>query len=322
MQSIDTKQFSLLILLFCFNSLLAFAQPPTVTATLDKHEALEGDVVKLTLSATHEKGITMQFPLIGQAIDSLEVLEIGELTQSTEDKLIRQTQEISIIVFDSGYYGIPYFEFSYTNEANGKGGKIRTQPLLLNVTPRPIDMEEDIKTIKAPIDLPKTLWERWSWLVYLWIFGLFCWFVWWLYQRSQRKEDTVIQYKAPPLPAHTLALQKLQQLDEAKLWQKGEVKAYYSEVTEIIREYIENRYEVQALEQTTDEIIENLKETDLNEQWVNTLRKMLYLADLVKFAKAKPDAEQHVEYFKNSRDLVLKTKKKEQLLETKEEKKA
>ena len=218
---IKSLYFSVPLLLL---SIVVFAQPPLATATLDRHEALEGDVVKLTLTAAHEKGITMQFPLIGQSIDSLEVLEVGEITKTTEGNIIRQMQEVSIIVFDSGYYGIPALEFSYTNEASGQGGKIRTDPLLLNVSPRPIDMQEDIKEIKAPIDLPLTWRDYLPWVIAALVLALLGLLIWWLYRRAQRKEEVITKYVVPPLPAHKMALQRFRTLEDSKLWQKGEVK--------------------------------------------------------------------------------------------------
>ena len=87
-------------------------------------------------------------------------------------------------------------------------------------------------------------------------------------------------------------------------------------MTNIIREYIENRYDVQALEFTTDEIIAGLEEADLNPHEINDLKEILTSADYVKFAKAKPLAELHIDFFNRSKDFVLKTKKKEQILES------
>ena len=106
-------------------------------------------------------------------------------------------------------------------------------------------------------------------------------------QKRKRKVLPIEEF-VPKIPPHEIALEKLKKLEEEKLWQKGEVKLFHSNTTEIIREYIEQRFSIPALESTTDEILDNFKKVDLNGELKNILREMLVLADLVKFAKAKP----------------------------------
>jgi hypothetical protein len=101
----------------------------------------------------------------------------------------------------------------------------------------------------------------------------------------------------------------LTSLKNEKLWKKGEVKAYQSTLTYIVREYLENRFEVPALENTTDEILRSLKNTDLSQDWEGKLREMLQMADLVKFAKAQPQADFHDKMMNYAEDFVYKTKK-------------
>ena len=100
------------------------------------------------------------------------------------------------------------------------------------------------------------------------------------------------------MPPFEEAIQKLQQLDEKLLWQNNQIKEYYSELTEIVRGFIERELKVPALESTTDELIDIL--TDFNDskaisttkETIKKLRDLLREADLVKFAKSKPMSEQ------------------------------
>ena len=91
-------------------------------------------------------------------------------------------------------------------------------------------------------------------------------------------------------PADVIALRELEQLREEKPWVNKQVKLYYIRLTEILRIYIERRYHIMALEQTTDEILaspEKIRTARINS--LKSLASILKLADLVKFAKVIPD---------------------------------
>jgi hypothetical protein len=94
----------------------------------------------------------------------------------------------------------------------------------------------------------------------------------------------------PKEPAHVIALRELDRIKEEKIWQKGKIKLYYSEITEVLRQYIENRFDIQAMEMTTDETISVFKyrRSLVDEKSFENLKKILTNADLVKFAKYEP----------------------------------
>jgi hypothetical protein len=128
------------------------------------------------------------------------------------------------------------------------------------------------------------------------------------YRRYQKKDQPSRVKVVKRLP-HEVAFEKLEQLKEQKLWQQGMFKEYQSQLSHIIREYVESRYEILALESTTDEILRDLKEKDFNEDLKGNLNEMLQLADLVKFAKAEPPLERHEQLMKFAEDFVRQTKK-------------
>src|SRR3546814_10686818 len=92
----------------------------------------------------------------------------------------------------------------------------------------------------------------------------------------------------PDIPPHELALGKLQALRDRKLWQQGAVKPYHSELSDILRDFLERRYRIPAMEQTTDDIFAALAATDMPEGQKARLRQVLPLAALVKFARHQP----------------------------------
>ncbi len=135
--------------------------------------------------------------------------------------------------------------------------------------------------------------------------------VYWLTKRyNNRPTESVVVETAPEviIPAHEKALSALSELRSKQLWQKGEVKAYQSELTFIIRDYLEDRYDVPALESTTDEIIRNLKDANLDITQVGSLKRILQVADLVKFAKATPDESIHDSFMSEAESFVQQTK--------------
>lgn len=98
---------------------------------------------------------------------------------------------------------------------------------------------------------------------------------------------------APPVPPHVAAIKALEALHHQKLWQNGRYKQYYSGITDILRTYIAARYGIGAMEMTSDEIIEAMRDVELPRKSALDLTSILRDADLVKFAKAEPDAEQN-----------------------------
>ena len=139
------------------------------------------------------------------------------------------------------------------------------------------------------------------------ILSLIVWYiVWYIRNRWQGK---VRQIKpAPKLPPHEIAIKALEELRNRKLWQNGKHKLYYSTLTEILRLYIEGRWEVGALEMTTDEIITALREVDIKHDSRSNLVAILRTADMVKFAKALPDAEENEQLFSYAYYFVENTK--------------
>jgi len=152
-----------------------------------------------------------------------------------------------------------------------------------------------------------------DYLIFIYILGalLLVGIAWWLFVRWQQNKVAIPQpvvEEVIHIPAHTQALNSLSTLRLEQLWQKGEVKEYQSRLTFIIREYLENRYDVPALESTTEEIVQNISNADLDLSDVESLKRILQVADLVKFAKAKPDESIHESFMDEAEGFVKRTK--------------
>jgi hypothetical protein len=162
-----------------------------------------------------------------------------------------------------------------------------------------------IAPIKPIIEEPRTLEDLIPYLIPLLILIIIASIIYLIVNRNKRPKVIVPE---KPLLSHELALQKLVALQQQKLWQKGEVKQYQTELTFIIREYLENRFKIPALESTTDEIVQNLRKTEMEERWRDRLQELFVNADLVKFAKAQPPMTIHEQGMQEAIAFVESTK--------------
>lgn len=129
--------------------------------------------------------------------------------------------------------------------------------------------------------------------------------LWWWLRRPA--PQPVVPPTPKPQP-HVVALERLRQLAEQNLWQRGFIKEYHSELTHILREYLERRFAIEALEATTNEIMAQLRQLGWSETWYQNLEQLLQTADMVKFAKARPPESFHEEAMKKVEAFILQTK--------------
>jgi hypothetical protein len=142
------------------------------------------------------------------------------------------------------------------------------------------------------------------------LFGLIVWLAAWLIVRYMRKRKAMPR-PVPKIPPHVVANKALVELGHRKLWQKGKFKAYYTALTSILRTYISSRWDVGALEMTTDEIIMALRDVDMPSASRTDLITILRTADMVKFAKAEPEAEDNEENLSRALYFVENTKEED-----------
>ncbi|MDG1477346.1 MAG: hypothetical protein P8Q14_09375, partial [Vicingaceae bacterium] len=302
----------LYILVFLFGSLGLSAQTVDVNATIDTNFLLIGEQTQIELKVQYRldgKAVSVQFPtLVDTITEFIEVVYTSPIDTVYPDKndlaLIEQTQRITVTSFDSGSYVIPYFEIQINENL------FQTGPLHIEVMPMEVDTSKAIFDIRGPIEEPFSIidWakENWIWIaivLVLLIGGILL--IYYLKSRPEKVEEEIKVI----IPPHVIGLQKLQKLKEDQLWQTGKVKMHHSEISEIIREYIEKRYEVNALENTTDEIMQSLRFHSIEPNLLAKLNQVLVLADLVKFAKEKPLANENEMSLMNAIEFVKETKK-------------
>ncbi|MEL6925749.1 MAG: RDD family protein, partial [Bacteroidota bacterium] len=262
-----------------------------VSAEVDSLHMLIGDQMPLHLTITTLEGATIEdIDLSGFDKEStLELVRVTPLDSSNVAGLMMYRQDLLMTAFDSGRYYVPQVPVKLA--INGA-----VESFITNEIPIEVRTIETDTTFLAPnkdiIEEPFSWTELIPYAVGLLILAALGGLAWY-FLRQQQQEELPEEIPVIRRPAHAIALEKLEALKTAKLWQQGEVKAYQSELTYIVREYLENRFKVQALESTTDEILRELRKVDLPEGSAEKLSNMLQQADMVKFAKADPPLDVH-----------------------------
>jgi hypothetical protein len=179
---------------------------------------------------------------------------------------------------------------------------------VIRVKIAPADTVTKIFDIIKPYRAPVTLGEVLPWVLIAAVIAALAWFVYRYikkHKRSEQETETIVI----PDPAHIIAFHELERLRDEKLWQRGEIKLYYTRLTEILRQYLENRFRVYSLELTTSETLDALYKTGFKKNGsYNQLKSVLNSADLVKFAKYAPEPAEHESIFQDSWNFVLATK--------------
>ena len=293
---------SLLVAAFVFANVSA--QQVQVKAKLDTNEALIGDQIGLELSVLQSANDTVLLPIFENKLtDNIEVIEqFAPDTLKQINGTLEIKQKVLITAFDSGQYVIPHIPFLYVNDT------LKSNALLFKVNTVPVDTTKAIKDIKGPYEAPVSLAE-----ILPWVFGglgliLLILLLIYIIRKIIRKEPFIRKVK-PLEPAHVIAYRDLKKLKEQNLWQKEKIKEYYTELTDILRKYLWNRYAIRTLERTSDEILQSLKNSPFyDEQPYLLLKDIFYLSDLVKFAKFKPLPDEHQKCYEDALRFVDKTK--------------
>ena len=281
---------------------------PRVEARLDRNQILVGEQIKVIVDVSTADGYAVS-PLDHQSVNNtkgLEVVEIGrrDTTRDQSNRLLIR-QELMITSFDSGSQWVPALKFSF--EKNGTSTFRESNRLPFEVTTLAVVDSIGLAPIKPILLEQKTFWDKYKYVVIgLGGLGLLALIIYFFRSVKTRREAVVL---TPPKPKpHVVALEKLERLKSEKLWQQGLVKEYQSQLTYIVREYLEGRYGIQALESTTREIIDQLKGLSFSDEIKKQLSEMLNLADMVKFAKAEPPIEYHEKLMEYAESFVMQTK--------------
>lgn len=316
-----------------------FAQRPSVSATIEPSEIQVGEQAVITLDIKAPKGRQIQYPQFNYRdplIKGIEVIQQLKADTTIEHEVMSIKQKYIVTSFDSALYNIPFIPIidlstKDTIKSKNLGLKV-TFPALSDSTLNYLELMNSQQTDSINFDAlqladitdvqnPPFVWQdllEYIWLgllialiILLLVLGIF--FV----TRKKKKGYffTPVVKKAP----HEVALEALNKIKSNKLWQHGREKEYYTELTDVLRTYVEKRFLINALEKTSDEILESLSYIAESDSAKENLQQILKLADLVKFAKYKPLIDENDLTLMNAYLFVNQTKIEEKPEEKEEE---
>lgn len=272
-------------------STYANAQDVRVSARVDSNKITIGDWLKLHLEVEYPNNVSVHFPFLADSLNGLDIVRRDSLLTKPNNGGITESMSYTLTAFDSGTFVVPPLTFRYSAEGDTTTRLAETNPIPIFVRGIEVDTSKDIKDIKPPLSLSITFADVWPYLLAVVGIAAIVWLVLYIRRKRQRGESLIPE--APPRPADEVALEALRSLDSEQLWQRGSVKEYHSQLTDVIRTYIEQRFSIMAMEMVTDEILESSLRQTLETRLQQALREMLVLADLVKFAKVSPTPQEN-----------------------------
>ncbi len=270
--------------MFCFISVLSYAQ---VTSAIDVSSIKIGEQITYNIQVDTDSTNLVVFPE-GQTFSPLEMIESYAVDTTKNKDKFSLIKKYGLTQFDSGAYTIPRQKIIVGDKT------FFTDSLKVAVNTIEVDTtKQGLYDIKPIIEVKKRGSNWWKYLlIALLIIGVIAAALWWFIWRQKPLTEAEKIALLPPYDRAKLALQKL---DESHYLKHEQLKDYYSELTLIIRKYLDEKVYDHALESTTDELISKLRllkdgnQIDLSTDTIKNLESILRRADLVKFAKSAPD---------------------------------
>lgn len=308
-------------LFLIFSAVFIRPQEISVKAFSDTTDYKIGDYIYFTVSVEYDKNIFLMNPFFQDSLKNIDVIKTETpITKEVGSKKITD-YKFTLSRYDSSDVRIPSLPIYYKlADSNSKISPVLTQeiirsdstlklafsnPVSFAVHSLKVSKEEDIKDVKEPITIPLD-WK----IILLWVLGgliLLTLMVFIVRKYFLKKKGEVKSRKIIILPSHVRALNSLKELESKELWKNGMIKEYHTEITEIIRKYFEERFNYPALELSTSESIELLKNYSDAKDILNVTRDFLTNADLVKFAKFIPMDSINIEMMNQARTIVQQT---------------
>ena len=298
----------ILIALLCLLSIdRVGAQSVTVEAKIDSLQILIGEQAKIQLQVAMDAKQRAVFPAYTDTlVRGVEIIETAKPdTQFLNDRQrMMITQEYTVTSFDSALYYLPPMPVTVD------GKEYRSRALALKVYSMPVDTlhPDQFFGPKSIQEVPLT-WEDLAPMVYsiLLLIALGVVTAFFIIRYRDNKPIIKIIKVEPKLPPHLAAMKKIETIKADKVAKREDPKAYYTELTDVIRIYIKERFGFNAMEMTSAEIIERLLE-EKDKESIHDLKVMFETADLVKFAKYAPLMNENDMNLVNAVDFINQTK--------------
>jgi hypothetical protein len=306
-RSLGALACALSLTIFCRGS-WAQEDEISIQVSVDRDTITIGDVVTYDLTINHSQEVLLETPQLSSNLGPFEVRHGQVLPQrKLEDGRLESHFRYVISIFTTGQQVIPPVEISYIDLA-GQSKIIPSREVAIAVESLNPDEAGDIRDIKPPVSLPG-IWAGLYWLVGSLIL-LAAGTILFLFLRKKRAQRSLeaIEYRGPPRPAHEIAMEELNRIASLKLLQRGLIKQFYTEMTEVMKRYIGRRYRLHTMELTTAELLVAMKGASVPGEHIGLFEPFFQEGDLVKFAQHIPAGERMNGALEGARQLILTTR--------------
>jgi hypothetical protein len=276
---------------------------PRVRTSVDTTLVAVGDRITLTVEVEHPFGSVVQWP-DSLSLEPFEVLSAEVDPPSAQGDGIQTRLRLSLTAFELGDLEIPRFELAVIG-ADSTVTRLETDAYGVRVASVGLDEGGGIRSLLGPLSIARDWLRLTLWMLLIAVVAATL--IRWWRRRTPEREGRERGPVRIQRPAHELALEALDALARSKLLERGEIKAFYVEVSEIIRTYVEGRYAVYALEMTSGEVLDGLWRVGIEGSLLENFRTFLEQCDLVKFAKLRPTPEASRGVLESARTLVEET---------------
>jgi hypothetical protein len=233
------------------------------------------------MDVQHPKGFSVGYPDDIQTLGEFSVRDVQAETKPT-----RSIIQYTLTVFDTGEYEIPPVEIAVQPPDTTQDPlTFESDPVEISIVSLVPADAQDLKDIKPLMDLPAQI--PWLWIILTGILIVIALALWLYYRKREKKEEPEMTPEERRQTAHERAYEQLDKIKAAEYPRYGAMKEHFSEISQTIRAYFEDRYFINALEMTTREVMQNLPSGKLNSELERQIEQLLSLSDLVKFAKYK-----------------------------------
>ncbi|THG54516.1 DUF4381 family protein [Muribaculum caecicola] len=286
------------------------AGPVKVTTSIDSAYIIMGKQTAMNVSIVQDKGAHGRFLNMGDTLSAQ--IEVASVTRPDTVSLGSGREEIrqQIILqsFDSGVYTINPLVYATASDTAVSNG------LVLKVLPVPVDTMATVHDYAAAAEpntriwdyLPDAVADYW-WVILIAALLMLAGAAVWIWYKKRNILSAVLPQKKV-VPPYDLAIQQLARLKEEKLCENAREKEYYTRLTEILRNYLDSRFGINAMEMTSTQILYKLKENDETKPSASLMKQILEMADFVKFAKVRPLPDDNVRSYNHALEFVEATK--------------
>lgn len=300
------KQLLLLIIVVMFSR----AQDVSVTATVDSQSVELGGWIRYEVAVKHPSATAVVIPSFRDSIGGFEIVLQDTMRRTEEQGTVTQTKLFTIAKYEPGSFMIAPFAVRFRAE-QGDTLTAASNPIPVEIRGVEVDTSQTIRDLKPTMSVPMSAEEIAAYVAIAAALAGLAYGVYYYMKKRKHRAGEVPAAPVPNIPPHVLALMQLEQLEAKRLWQSGEIKAFYSEATEIVRRYFEQRYGIMALEMTSGEVMAQLQRCPVPPETVRAIETFLSGADLVKFAKYQPVAGENEQVITDARMIVEATKPSE-----------